>query len=240
MAATNGTKAAVALASSTENLYHVLFSMTHIPKDVNSEVEKLRVCGTYVTLEAAKAAAHRTLFEAAYEREWFTEFYTTPEEFQQHKISKSAGLCVHAKSPDGAVFRVSVFTAPNTLNLKGSDEDHKIHQDLYHVVQTTVLYEVDDAGEARDTNVEGSFVAYEQARKFASQVLLAPEDGVTRDSYEQYDEAAPDEKDCGYGENVVVHAVGANGENLLVSVLKGQEMESVRLAEAAMRIRSFN
>lgn len=221
-----------------ENLYHVIFTTSHISKDVNAEVEKVRVCGTYTTLPAAKAAAHRTLFEAGYEREWFVDYETNEQEFIAHHVKRRTGLCVLAKAPDGTIFRVSVATTPNNLKLEG-DDDHKVHQVLYHVVQTNVLYTEDDTGEARETNVEGSFTSYEEARKYASQVLLAPEDGVTKESFEQYDEAGPDEKDCGYGENVVVHAVGANGENYLVSVLKAQDLESVRLAEAAMRIRAI-
>lgn len=233
MTTTNGT-------ATSENLYHVLFSISHIQKDVNAEVEKVRVCGTYTTLAAAKAEAHKALFEAGYEREWFTEYDTQQAEFAAHHIKRRTGLCVFAKAPDGTVFRVSVATAPNTQGLTSPTDadDHKVHIALYHVVQTIVLYDEDDSGQARETIVEGSFKTYDEARKFASQVLLVPEDGVTKESFEQYDEAVGTERDCGYGENVVVHAVGQNGENLLVSVLKGQEMESVRLAEAAMRIRS--
>ncbi|KAL2432243.1 hypothetical protein ABEF95_003206 [Exophiala dermatitidis] len=220
-----------------ENLYHVVFTTSHLPKDVNAQIEKVRVCGSYTTLPAAKAAAHRTLFEAGYEREWFDDYETNEQDFIAHKVKRRTGLCVLAKAPDGTTFRVSVATTPNTLGLKGGD-GHKVHQDLYHVVQTNILYAEDDTGEEREHNVEGTFTSYEEARKFASQVLLAPEDGITKESFETYDEAGPDEKDCGFGENVVVHAVGKNGENYLISVLKGQEMESVRLAEAAMRIRS--
>jgi len=232
----NGTKT----TAKPDNLYHVVFAVSHIQKDINSEVEKVRVCGTYTSLPAAKGAAHRTLFEAGYEREWFSEFDTNQQEFLAHGIKRRTGLCVLAKANDGTVFRVSVATSPNPQGFEGDPDDHKVHLDLYHVVQTDVIYSEDDSGEARESNVEGSFPSYEQARAFAAKVLLAPEDGVTKESFAQYDEAEPGEKDCGYGENVVVHAVGQNGENMLVSVLKGQEMESVRLAEAAMRIRSFN
>jgi hypothetical protein len=226
--------------SISENLYHVLFSTSHISKDVNAEVEKVRICSTFTDLKAAKAEAHKILFEAGYEKEWFTEYDTQPEEFEKHNIKRRTGLCVYAVAPDKTIFRVSVATTPNTQKFTTEADDHKIHLDLYHVVQTNVLYTEDDTGEARETIVEGSFKTYEEARKFASEILLAPEDGVTKESFEQYDEAAPNEKDCGFGENVVVHAVGSNGENILVSVLKGQEMESARLVEAAMRIRSFN
>jgi len=224
----------------TENLYHVVFSTSHNSKDPNSAVEKLRVCATFTDLKAAKAEAHKTLFEAGYEREFFAEYDTNQDDFAAHQIKRRSGLCVFAKAQDSTIFRVSVATTPNLQGFKGNTEDHKVHGNLYHVVETIVLYQEDDSGEARETHVEGTFEVYEEARKFASHVLLAPEDGVTKESFGQYDEAGPLEKDCGYGENVVVHAVGENGENLLVSVLKGQELESVRLAEAAIRIRSFN
>ena len=223
-------------AGKVDNLYHVLLTVTHLQKDVNSEVQKVQVCGTYTSLEAAKAAAHRCLFEAGYEQEWFTDYETQPEEFRAHNIKRRSGLAVLATSPDGTIFRVSVATTPNVHQYQGGD-DGKVHKELYHVVQSNVLYSEDDSGEARDTNVEGSFESYEEAREFASQVLLSEADGITKDTFAQYDEAQPNEKDCGFGESVVVHAVGQNGENVLVSVLKGQEMEAVRLAEAARRLR---
>jgi hypothetical protein len=221
------------------NLYHVLLSTSHIQRDPNGAIEKLRICTTFTELKAAKAEAHKTLFEAGYEREWFTEYDTNQAEFEAHHVKRRTGLAVFARAQDGTVFRTYVATTPNLQGFTSDPEDHKIHFPLYHVVQTIVLYDEDDSGEARETIVEGSFRTYEEARKFASQVLLEPESGLTKDSFDQYDEAGPTEKDCGYGENVVVHAVGGNGENLLVSVLKGQELESVRLAEAAIRIRSF-
>ena len=220
-----------------ENLFHVLFTTSHIQKDTNSQIEKVRVCGTYTTLAAAKAEAYKTLWEAGYEREWFSEYDTKQDEFITHGVKRRTGLCILAKASDGTIFRVSLATTPNVQGFESAGEEHKIHLDLYHTVQTSVLYSEDDSGEARETNVEGSFTSYEEARQFASQVLLGPEDGVTKDSFAEFDEAGPNETDCGYGENVVVHAVGQNGENILVSVLKAQEMESVRLAEAAMRIR---
>lgn len=232
---TNGTA-----TPDVEQLYHILFSTSHMQRDPNGSVEKLRVCGTFTDLKAAKAEAHKTLFEAGYEREWFTEYDTNTDDFLAHHVKRRTGLCIAAKAQDGTIFRVSVATTPNLQGFQGDAEDHKVHGPIYHVVQTTVLYEEDDSGEARETNVEGSFSKYDEARRFASEVLLAPESGVTKESFAQYDEAAPGENDCGYGENVVVHAVGGNGENLLVSVLKGQELEAVRLAEAAIRIRSFN
>src|SRR5271169_5882783 len=61
-----------------ESLYHVMITQSHLNKDVNSVIEKVRVCGTYTSLPAAKAAAHRCLFDAGYEQEWFSEFDANP------------------------------------------------------------------------------------------------------------------------------------------------------------------
>ena len=59
------------------------------------------------------------------------------------------------------------------------------------------------------------------------------EEVIDRDIYAQYEEAAPGELDCGSGENVVVHVVGDNGSNYLVSILKSEELEAEKVSEAA-------
>ncbi|OBT70994.1 hypothetical protein VF21_09882 [Pseudogymnoascus sp. 05NY08] len=52
----------------------ISFLTSHIQRDLNSEIEKIRIPGTYCSLEAAKAAAHGCLFDAGYEREWFSQY----------------------------------------------------------------------------------------------------------------------------------------------------------------------
>lgn len=217
-----------------DSLYHIMVTQSHLNKDINSKVEKIRVCGTYTSLPAAKAAAHRCLFDAGYEQEWFSEFDAKPEQIPPHK--RKAGQIVYAVAPDGNTFNVSIATTPNLWQYE-ANKDGKVMLDLYHVLQTTVDYGRDEDGEERETNIEGSFESYEQAWKYAQGVLLCETDGITKSSFADYHEAALGERDCGYGENVIVHAVGQNGVNFLVSVVKAEEMEAVRLAEAAMRIR---
>jgi len=216
-----------------DNLYHVIITQSHLNKDVNSNIEKIRVCGTYTSLPAAKAVAHRCLFDAGYEREWFTEYDARDE---QLPAKHRAGLVVYAVSPDKTTFSVTIATSPNLWDYE-ANKDGKVMLDLYHVAQTTVDFDQEEDGEERETIIEGSFKSYAEAWKYAKEVLLSESDGVTKSSFADYDEAAVGERDCGYGENVIVHAVGENGVNFLVSVVKGQEMEAVRLAEAAMRIR---
>lgn len=215
-----------------KNLYHVVFTTSNISKDPTSETEKVCITGTYTSLTSAKAAAHSCLFDAGYEREWFSQYETDPEVFESSGIRQRAGLAVLAVSPDGTTFRVRVCTTQDAGDLASGYENGRITVDLYHVVQTNIEY-----GSIRDMNIEATFKTYNEARNFASGVLLSEKDGITKQSFARYVEAGPDEKDCGYGENVIVHAIGEHGDNYLVAVIKSQEMESVRLAEAAMRIR---
>jgi hypothetical protein len=67
-------------------------------------------------------------------------------------------------------------------------------------------------------------------------LLLSEEDGINTSSYQEYIEAGAGERDCEFGENVVVHAIGSNEENYFVSIVTDQELESVRLAEASLKI----
>jgi hypothetical protein len=218
-----------------DNLYHIMITQSHLNKDVNSAVEKVRVCGTYTSLPAAKAAAHRCLFDAGYEQEWFSEFDAKLDGASASK-RRANGVVVYAVAPDKTTFTVSIATTPNVLGYE-ANRNGKVMLDLYFVLQTTVDYSRDEDGEERETNVEGCFESYEDAWKYAQEVLLCESDGVTKASFADYHAAAVGERDCGYGENVIVQAVGQSGVNFLVSVVKAQEMEAVRLAEAAMRIR---
>ena len=216
----------------SETLFHVVITSSHFKHDVNSIVQGVRVCGTYTSLRAAKAAAHCALFDAGYELEWFTSFEAQHESVI---IGHDNGAMVQAVGPDGELFTVSIAVTTNLFNLK-PNEAGKIQVPLYHVVQSIIHYSSDESGQTRDTSIQGSFQTYNEARKAGLALLLCEEDGIDKSEYAEYDEAAPGEADCGYGENVLVHAAGQNGENFLVSVLKGHELEAVRLREAASQI----
>lgn len=53
----------------------------------------------------------------------------------------------------------------------------------------------------------------------------------------EYDEIPAGVKDWEFGKDVVIHAAGRGGENIWLRVVKGQELESVKLIDAAMRMR---
>ena len=216
------------------SLFNVVLTLTHMQKNVDANLQGVRICGTYDSLPAAKSFAYRCLFELGYEQEWFTSFETQHEgiliDHKQNEIVRAIG-------PGGEEFTVNISTIPNVFKLV-SNNAGRIETPLYHVVQTVIHYRADESGQTRDTTIQGSFKNFEEAKKVALSTLLWWDAGIGRNTYAQYDEAGPGELDCGYGENVVVHAIGQNGENFVVSVLKGNAMESERVSEAAGAMRS--
>lgn len=226
--------ACVTVNNESDSLFHVVLTTSHLEKDVNCKVEGVRICGTFDSLPAAKALAHRCLFDQGYEQEWFTTFKTQHDaQVIDHKEDK----IVEATGPAGEVFTVTVSTIPNSFQFVSTTDTKRITMALYHVVQSIIHYDVDEGGQNRETTIQGSYTTYKQARKVAHGLLLRSEEGIDRDIYGQYEEAAPGELDCGYGENVIVHAVGENGSNYLVSILKGEELEAERVSEAASAMR---
>ncbi|KAE8369802.1 hypothetical protein BDV27DRAFT_120219 [Aspergillus caelatus] len=219
------------------DLYHIVLSTTHISKDPNNIIEKVRIPGTYTSLRAAKAAAHSCLFDAGYEREFFTQYETNKDVFEDRNLSDRQGLVVFAVASDGTTFRVRIDTTANNMRLITDYEDGRIPIPLYYIIQTTFIYNGEkEVSKVRDLNVLGAYVDYQEARKLAERILLSEEDGLSKESYEAYYEASPDDTDCGYGENVVVHAVSQYGENYSISVIQTKRLENVALAEASMRI----
>jgi len=216
-------------------IYHVMLAVSQ-SKAPDGQREKIRVLGTYTSTSKAKEAAHSGLFNCGYEREWFSTFETRPEALEKLAASEGTGLAVYAVAADGSKFRIRISTSPNSLQLTTDNEDGRVRIPLYYVVQTNVPYCSHERKPTHETHIEGVFKSYAEARARASTVLLSEEDGITSSSYQDYCEAGENERDCEFGENVIVHATGGNEENYFVSVVTGQEPESVRLCEASLRI----
>jgi hypothetical protein len=217
----------------SELLYHILLTISNIKHDPTSEIQKVRVCGTYVYLDRAKAEAHRVLFEAGYEKEWFTTFNARRSD--DSKWFHGDGVIIYAVAPEGETFTVSIDTTTNVKKWKCA-EDGRIEKPLFHLLETVVFYDKDASGELRETRVLSSHEKYQEARVAAQTALLSEEDGITPRSWAEYDSLPLKETDWEFGENVVVHAVGQGGENVILSVVEAQESNTVRM-EAAMRIR---
>ncbi|OJJ35960.1 hypothetical protein ASPWEDRAFT_41184 [Aspergillus wentii DTO 134E9] len=217
-------------------LFHVILTTSHLKKNPNNLVESVRVPGTYTSLPAAKAAAHSCLFDAGYERDWFDVYETNTDVFEYSSLHERTGLAVLAVANDGTTFRVRINTTPNTRGLSSDLPDNRVTTPLYYVIQADAEYDADEGSAIRDVIIEKIFESYEEAEAFARTALLSEEDGITKEDFAEYHEAVANEKDCGYGENVLVHAVSDYGVNYLISVIKNQVLEATHLAEASMRI----
>ncbi len=199
------------------DLYHIKWTMTDFHKDPSGATQTVRICGTYTDLDAAKAAAQSFLKEKGFDKDWFTTF-DVHDAVNGVCWKHGDGVMVYAVAPDGETFTIEIETTPNTLGLRGNDEG-QVEEELYHVLQTTIFYDKDRSGACRETNVEGSWKSYNKARIAAAKVLL--DEDVAKSDFVKYDENKGQD-DWEYGEDVVVHAVGANGENILVSMLKSE------------------
>jgi hypothetical protein len=193
-------------------LYHVKRTIVDFKNDATGALQKVDIRGTYTDLTNAKAAAKNALFDEGYEKDWFTIFDThdTTEGWKH-----GDGTFVFAQTIDGETFTVALETTPNTLGLKGNP-DGKVEDKLFHILQTTIHYNIDRSGASRDTSLEGTYKTFEDAKNMALTCLIG--DDVKKDSFVEFDEFSGQE-DWAYGENVMVHAVGIGGENYLVAVI---------------------
>jgi hypothetical protein len=221
-------------ASSNGDLYHVLFTLSHLKRDPTAELQKVRICETYTSVKAAKAAAQRLLSDAGYEPQWFKVFEIRDSETTDWKHGD--GVVTYAGAPEGETITVSISTTNDRLGLKGNKEG-KVDIDLYHILQTTIFYDKDPSGTLRENNIVGTFKTYDEAREAARFMLINEEDGITKESWAEYDELLPDEKTWEWGDDVIVHAVGYNGENVLVSIVKEEPLASVSTIDEATRFR---
>ena len=167
-----------------------MIAQSLLKKDPNDAIPAPRICGTYTSLSTAKAVAHRAIFDAGYLRECFTEFDVREADIPEAKRGK--GLAVYAVSNDGTESQVSIATIPNLNGFDGGNDD-RLQGELWHVVQVSVDYERDESGEARETNVKGTFRTFAEAWKAAKECLLNDEDGIKKASYADYIEAAQGE-----------------------------------------------
>lgn len=204
-----------ALNMASENIYIIKRTQTESKdvKDPRGDLGKINLFGTYTNIAAAKKAAANVLQEEGFDIEFFVQYdVNNGSTVWAHED----GVEVYAASSEGEVFTVEIETEPNALGLTG-DGKSKVEKELYHVVQTTIFYNDDRSGSKRQSTIQGTYTSAEEARARALTTLVG--EGVTKADFEEYDEFQGQE-DWGFGEVVVIHAVGKFGENTLVSVIK--------------------
>jgi hypothetical protein len=158
-----------------------------------------------------------------------------------------AKKALRATANDGSVFTVHVATTPNVKGWETAYEDGRIGRDVYLAVQTRVRAEEEEQkgeGFVRDHVVLAAAETEQEVCQVARIVGRKMERAAEEGSYEVVDVLGQEQGGEGegtteseLGENVVVHAVGKEGENVVVSVMKVVELEAVRIGEASMRIR---
>jgi len=197
----------------SEMLYHIKRAITNITNDPKGATQSVAIRGTYTDLAAAKAAARTALLDEGYEKAMF-EVYDVKD--GSGTWNHPDALVVFAKVTDGETLTVALETTPNDAGLEGNAEE-KVEGPLFHVLQTTIHYNLDRSGGKRETSLEGSFKGYEEAKEKALKSLL--DEDVTRKDFAEYDEFSGQD-DWAFGEDVLVHAVAVGGENYLVAVVK--------------------
>jgi hypothetical protein len=194
-------------------LYHVVRTITDIPNDPKGASQAVAIRGTFTELAAAKAAAKTALVDEGYETGLF-DVYNVKD--GSGTWNHPDALVVFAQVTDGETLTVAIETTPNAAGLAGNKEG-KAEGALFHIVQTTIHYNLDRSGGKRETSIEGTFKDFEEAKEKALLVLL--DEDVEKKDYVEWDEFT-DQEDWAFGEDVVVHAVGVAGENYLVAVMK--------------------
>jgi len=201
----------------SEALFHIKRTLINLKKDPAGAAQEVDIKGTYTDLRGAKAAAKKILFDEGYEREFFSTYEVKGHNGEAWEHGDECQ--VYAVAPESGIFRVEIQTAENKLGFVGG-ADGKVGQELYHVLQTTIHYNLDRSGAKRDTTIEDTLDTAEQARQRALTVLL--DEDISKENFERYDENTGQE-DWPFDEDTVVHAVGQGGENYLVQVIKEEE-----------------
>jgi len=199
----------------TEDIYVIKRTEIDMKNDPTGARQLVSLRSTYVDLRAAKEASKTALFEEGYEREWFPTFDVRAD--NADSWTHGDGVQVYAVAPEGEIFKVEIETVPNRAGFTG-DDNGKVVGDVWHVLQTTIHYNLDRSGAKRDTVVEGTYRTFDAAKQAALGALL--DEDVTKESFEEYDENTGQE-DWPFDEDTMVHAVGQGGENYLIQVLEG-------------------
>jgi len=196
----------------SENLYLVKRTFTDLktPAEITYNVS---IPAAFTDLKAAKDAARGELIQEGYEKAFFPVWHVNNSE---PDWPHGDGVMVFAEGPSHEAFKVEIETVPNLAKIE-ADESGRIRRPLHYVLQTIIYYNEESSGAKRETIVEGVHVLRELARAQASKILLGRE--VKKEDFAAYNEYSAIDAEKTFGDDVVVHAVKPNGENILVSVI---------------------
>ncbi len=201
--------------SASENLlYHVKCEIIDYAEDISGLTRTTNIYGTYTLLPFAKEAARTCLQTAGYLP---SDFSTYVEKTDPETWAYAEDVAVYAKAPAGQEFRVRLDVTPNVAGFTAK-EGGAVEGHFYYVLQTRIDYDKDRTGGSQTCEIEGVYLNRKEANHAAYNALLDEAEGVTKESFAEFDRLDEQRGDWPYGEDVLVHAVGKNGENFKVEV----------------------
>jgi len=205
------------MTTPSDTLYTIKTTLKDLHRDPSGSLQQVQIAGTYTSLTSAKEASKTALYTLGYSKEGLPT-YSIKTPSNADSWTHGDGVLVHAVAPSKEEFTVEIETCPNVLKIHANTEG-KVEDKLFYILQTTIHYDVDASGAKRETTIEGIYTSRADAIKASKTTLLEP-GVVEKKSYAEWDEFNG-QKDWSFGENVSVHAVAENGQNLEVSVVEG-------------------
>lgn len=203
--------------STPELLYHTCLTVKGEPTG-GSAFPHIYVLGTHSTVPSAKEFCLSVLPSLGYDRTDF-EVYEEHKPEQNEAWKHGDGVVVYSKTLAGQECFVSIDTKLNTGGLQASSDGNMVLSSgtdhLHYVLQATLEYSHDREAKVE---IQGAYLRRYDAIEAAKLVLLY--EGTIPDDFEEYDtlEDIHNTQNWPYGEDVVVHAVKATGENYKIAV----------------------
>ncbi len=197
------------------DLFHIKrTTVTRSPPSIRTEI-----CGTYTDLDSAQAAGLRRLGDEGYPRQSLSDYAENDLTGRNTPASWPHGenvLVRACRNGDDEIHTVEIETTPNALGVRSKPGDGRVQDQLFYVLRT-----VQSPGPEGAVNTEiRSIHLSRQAAITAARHELVKSGEHKENWYREYQEhpssGAQDED--AEGAQVVVSAVGPEGEKYVISV----------------------
>jgi hypothetical protein len=200
-------------ASLVPDLFHVKRTFIDKHHDPSGATIKTEVVGTYTDLDVATKDGRRRLFDEGSTKDSFAKYEENTVVEGHWKYSPE--VLVHAETAEGDVIELVLETTPNMLGVKAKPNG-RVEEELFYVLRTRIYYHKDPAGGARTTDIKSAYLSRQAAVTAARRLLL---DYHRISWYTKYEEVTSLKEEGEVLEDVLVRAVGPEGEHYLVSVV---------------------
>ncbi|KAH6657909.1 hypothetical protein BKA67DRAFT_533091 [Truncatella angustata] len=199
-------------------LYHVVLQLCYLNTSPCNLVKSTHVVGTYTSFSAAETAARTCFVDAGYDPDHFKVSFINIDSIRRDNcITSGKTLGLLAITLEGFEFQVHICTSANSRALTSNQNSCLVEKQLWHVLLTIVRC-LDE--EIRSTTIEGTFQNFEDAKEYASTILLPIDNTMTRTSFAHYEELPLHESECTREDNVLAYALSHDGTFSVVSLIK--------------------